>query len=297
MIPTPSFGDEVESLVNATSIVNTTPVVADLDVALYQGDALDVVRSLGDASVAGVVTSPPYLDARPEYASSTSVSWTLLFDELARVSRGGIALNVGRLWRQGVESLWWLELLERARSAGWELYDTLVWIKPNANPIQGRVLANSHEYVLLLGRDGVEFHPEELRTEYAPGSVERLRRRWISSVSVKDDTSARNGPRRDGKRGERRVPNEDGARARSFLVGYVGREKGNPHPAPMPLDVAGPLVCLVALPDELVLDPFAGSGTTLVAARLHGRDALGVELDPDFCAIAAERLAQQGIRI
>lgn len=273
--------------------MRTPAVFVDPDVALYAGDALELLRELDDDAVDAVVTSPPYLDARPEYAGSSSIDWPALFGELRRVTRRGVALNVGRLWRDGLERLWWLELLEAAAAAELEVVDSLVWLKPNANPIQGAVLANSHEHVWLLGRSARDFNPDALRTEYAEGSVDRLRRRWVASVSVKDDTAARNGPRRDEKRGERREPNEAGARARSFVVAYTGGEKGNPHPAPMPLELARTLVELVALERELVLDPFAGSGTTLLAARQAGRDALGFELDVDYCAYASRRLAQQ----
>jgi DNA modification methylase len=44
-----------------------------------------------------------------------------------------------------------------------------------------------------------------------------------------------------------------------------------------------------------VLDPFAGSGTTLLVARKHGRHSIGIELNPDYCQLAADRLAQQSL--
>jgi site-specific DNA-methyltransferase (adenine-specific) len=46
-----------------------------------------------------------------------------------------------------------------------------------------------------------------------------------------------------------------------------------------------------ASPPGMILDPFAGSGTTLVAARAAGRPAIGIEIDKGFCRVAADRLA------
>jgi site-specific DNA-methyltransferase (adenine-specific) len=63
------------------------------------------------------------------------------------------------------------------------------------------------------------------------------------------------------------------------------------HPTQKPLSVLLPLVETFCPPGGLVLDPFAGSGSTLVAARMLGRRYLGIELDPAYCAIARRRLA------
>jgi site-specific DNA-methyltransferase (adenine-specific) len=66
----------------------------------------------------------------------------------------------------------------------------------------------------------------------------------------------------------------------------------NPHPAPFPIELARRCIRLSTWPDEAVFDPFAGSGTTLVAARQLGRRAIGVECSETYCAMAVERLAQ-----
>ncbi|CCG03764.1 DNA-methyltransferase [Blastococcus saxobsidens] len=63
------------------------------------------------------------------------------------------------------------------------------------------------------------------------------------------------------------------------------------HPVPKPLPVMTALVRLSAPPGGLVLDPFAGSGTTLAAARRAGRRSIGVELEARFCRTAVRRLA------
>lgn len=64
----------------------------------------------------------------------------------------------------------------------------------------------------------------------------------------------------------------------------------NPHPAPFPVEL--PSRCIDATNPRIVLDPNSGSGTTLVAARLHGCSAIGIEKDERWCELAAHRLAQ-----
>lgn len=62
------------------------------------------------------------------------------------------------------------------------------------------------------------------------------------------------------------------------------------HPTPKPARLMRKL--LTVLPDGLVVDPFAGSGATLQAAKYTGRKAIGIELEEKYCEIAAKRLAQ-----
>lgn len=263
------------------------PAVETPDLALYLGDVLDVLPTLGDGIADACVTSPPYLDARPEYGTLAPADWPEFFEELRRiVAPAGAALfNVGRLWRDGVELDWWIDLLATAKRAGWGHLDTLVWVKPNANPIHGRVFTNAHEYVLVLGDpERVILNEDDVRTEYDPESLARFQRRYRRGAGVKG------GHERDQAS---RDANEGGARARSFFIGYTGGEKGNPHPAPMTLEVAEHLVRAASFPGQTVIDPFMGSGTTALAARNLGRRAVGVELDPTWVAYCAERNAQQ----
>ena len=61
------------------------------------------------------------------------------------------------------------------------------------------------------------------------------------------------------------------------------------HPAPYPLELASRLVRMFSFCGDTVLDPFSGSGTTMVAAMKWGRNSLGIEIDPDYCRMAARR--------
>ena len=64
------------------------------------------------------------------------------------------------------------------------------------------------------------------------------------------------------------------------------------HPAIMPLTLARQCVEITSHLGDLVLDPYAGSGTTLIAARDRGRKWIGVELKPEFVALIERRMAE-----
>ena len=62
------------------------------------------------------------------------------------------------------------------------------------------------------------------------------------------------------------------------------------HPAPYPLELATRLVRMFSFTGDTVLDPFCGSGTTMVAALRSGRSSIGIEIDPEYCRMAAKYL-------
>jgi DNA modification methylase len=62
------------------------------------------------------------------------------------------------------------------------------------------------------------------------------------------------------------------------------------HPAPFPLELASRLVRMFSFSGDTVLDPFCGTGTTMIAALKHGRNSIGVEIDDDYCRMAARHL-------
>jgi len=65
------------------------------------------------------------------------------------------------------------------------------------------------------------------------------------------------------------------------------------HPAPFPVELASRLVQMFSFTGDTVLDPFCGTATTMVAALKHGRNSVGVELDTDYCKLAASRLMNE----
>jgi hypothetical protein len=70
------------------------------------------------------------------------------------------------------------------------------------------------------------------------------------------------------------------------------KDRGTPHPTVKPEWLMRAIICDFTDEGETVLDPFMGSGTTLVAAKRLGRKVIGIELEEKYCEIAAQRLAQ-----
>lgn len=83
-----------------------------------------------------------------------------------------------------------------------------------------------------------------------------------------------------------------GGSAATWTHGTVKKNRPN-HPCPKPLGLMRELVYLFTDQGETILDPFLGSGTTLVAAKSLGRSGIGIEIDEKFCEVAAKRLEQQ----
>jgi len=82
---------------------------------------------------------------------------------------------------------------------------------------------------------------------------------------------------------------------RDFHVGNVAGIFGeqNGHPCPRPLDTMRQIVAIATPEHGIVVDPFCGSGTTLLAAKQLYRRAIGIEVNEEYCEIAARRLAQE----
>ncbi len=246
------------------------------------GDCLELMRQMDAASVDVVVTSPPYnlkiaygryADARSEgdyldwmFAVATAIRRVLKPD-------GSLFLNVS-----GSSSRPWLpfELIVRLRAI-FTLQNHITWIKSigigadsvgHFKPIGGhRFLHHNHEHVFHLTLSG------EVRLD-----------RLAIGLPFKDKSNiARRGHARDLR-----------CRGNTWFIPYQtvkSRAQKFHHPAGFPLEL--PLWCiqLHGVAGATVLDPFAGTGTTLLAARAAGGRGIGIELDPAYVEAALGRLA------
>jgi DNA modification methylase len=266
-------------------------IFSDVDCTLWHGDALRHLRELPDESIDAVVTSPPYGDQRtyggvpPDFYAQWLGQFFLPLERILKPT-GSVMLNLGRIFRNGEEHSYLEQTLLWLRKAGWARIDTIVWAKTKAMPMGPPYLNNRHEFVYWLAQNTKAYRGyDEVRVPHALETVARYERGNLRGQKDGDAYTVR----------ERPPLNPLGMVPPSVFSCSVGSEAGNPHPAPMALELAEHLVRLACPPGGTVLDPFAGSGTTAVAARKHGRKTVLIEQNLGYCEFIARRLGQQSL--
>ena len=172
---------------------------------------------------------------------------------------------------------------------GWWLRSDIIWAKPNPMPesVTDRP-TKAHEYVFLLAKAERYYYDAEAVREAGKEHAGRA------------DTFAR-----DGAVASHVLPGQHAAEHRSGRTDRVpaGRNKRSvwtvatePYPdahfATYPTALVKPCILAGCPAGGAVLDPFAGSGTTLAVARALGRDAIGIELNPAYVELAHRRIGQ-----
>ena len=262
---------------------------------LLCGDARQALSLLPDNSVQTVLTSPPYWSlrdyeveeqtGRDDNLDSYIESVVGTFDEVFRVLRddGTVWLNVGDSYTSGNRRYRAPDRKNRARAmqvrpptpeglkpkdligvpwrlafalqeAGWWLRSEVIWHKPNAHPesVLDRP-TKAHETIFLLSK-AKDYHY---------------------------DTEAVRGPKGRRLRSVWDLPTEPVKRSNG---------RADDHPAMMPLTLALRCIAITGRKDGVVLDPYAGSGTTLLAAAEHGYMWVGAEIKPSFVDLIEHRI-------
>lgn len=98
------------------------------------------------------------------------------------------------------------------------------------------------------------------------------------------------------QREESRIGKEDFDRWFQQIWNITGASTKQ-HPAPFPIELATRLVRMFSFTGDTVLDPFCGSGTTMIAAFRTGRNSIGVEIDPEYCRMAARFLKAESANL
>ena len=293
----PSRNDYAPARTNAFRSIGEDdgPVDSLSQSLLVHGHAVDALDLVPEESVQTVVTSPPYWSLRDyevdrqigrddpleEYVSG-------IVDTFAKVRRvlaadGAVWLNVGDSYTSGNRTYRAPDRKNRARAMavrpptpeglkpkdligvpwrlalalqedGWWLRSEVVWCKPNAHPESVRDRpTKAHETVFLLSKNQNYYYDEE--AVRGPNG-RRLRTIW-------------------------EIPTEPRKRS-----------NGEDHPAVMPMALARRCVRMTSRAGDFVLDPYAGSGTTLLAAQGMDRRWVGVELKEKYVRLIERRLRE-----
>ena len=303
-----SQGSATVGLMAPTCSPHGRPAVpADSDAALSQlleeavawGDAAEWLPRLPERSVDLFFTSPPYADARSysEIHPDRYVEWFLPFAAAmldATAVSGSFVLNiknrvanVGPL--RGQRHPYVYELVLGMQRMGWRWIETYIWSKPNAIPGRfGPRTKDSFEYVYHFAKGSQPyFDLDAVRVPYKADRAEIDRRRL-------DNNGRRNTEAGFGR--DRRKTYEKGGADPGNVIEVCqtyNQHKGpaGQHTAVMPEGLAAFFVKAACPPGGMVVDPFAGSGTTVVIGLRHGRRAAGIELHRDYVEVARNRIA------
>lgn len=258
-----------------------TPFYEDDDVQLYLGDMREVLPALG-VTADLIVADPPY--------EETSHKWDRWPDDWL-VTAGSTARS---MWCFGGLRMF-MRYAQEFNAAGWKLsHDTIgkddqadveiVWEKHNASGPDNDRFRRIHEQAGLFyrgawnGPQGTYRDPQRIAT----GVIERNR-------------TVGKGYKAIGQRGEyaeRKQWSDQGTRLMTSVIKARSMHRiGGIHPCEKPLGLLDPLIRYGCPKGGLVVDPFAGSGSTLDAARQAGRKAIGIEGHEPYVEAAARRLS------
>ncbi|MEM1751404.1 MAG: site-specific DNA-methyltransferase [Archaeoglobaceae archaeon] len=164
---------------------------------------------------------------------------------------------------EGFQSVY-ADIVEIAKKVGWKYFSTIIWNESNISrrTAWGSWLSASAPYVIA---------PVEV-------IVLLYKEKWKKAKQGKSDVSR-----------------EEFIEWTNGLWSFPGENRKRiGHPAPFPLELPMRCIKLFSFVDDVVLDPFLGSGTTLIACALTNRIGIGVEIDRKYCEIAKKRLINEG---
>jgi len=262
-------GLRIEKAANTVSQSQSSPIT------LINGDALDH-SLLPKESVDLIVTSPPY-NLGIEYGSSDD---NLTDSEYGRFSHGWLSnclfwskpsgrlvVNVPFDCHKDEHSSLYAKTVTIAEYVGWDFRTTIVWNK--------RQLSNRLAWGSFMSASAPNvMAPVEALIVFSKGE-------WKRSSAGRHSRIGRN-------------------EFKKWTYGLWSirceSKKRIGHPAPYPVELPRRIIKLFSFANDVVLDPFSGSATTLIAAHQLGRPAIGIELDAGYCSLAAARLqAEEGV--
>ncbi|MGI0132836.1 MAG: DNA-methyltransferase [Thermoplasmata archaeon] len=244
------------------------PFVDRKGIRAFKGDILTI--DLAPSSVDLIVTSPPYgvdvkyatFDDAIPYGDylTFSAKWLARCLELTKTD-GRLCLNLPLDKNKGGHQSVYSDVLQVAKEAGWKYFSTIVWNEQNISrrTAWGSWTSASAPHVIA---------PVEVVVLLYKGT-------WEKATKGKSD-----------------ITRDEFIAWTNGMWGFNGETRAVGHPAPFPTELPKRCIKLFSYVGDTVLDPFAGSGTTLVACLTTGRKGLGVEVSQEYCEIIERRLRE-----
>jgi len=264
------------------------------------GDCQDVLKNLPDNSVDLIFTSPPYADQRKNTYGGVSpdqyVEWFLpKTEQFLRILKptGTFILNIKERVVNGERHTYVLELIIEMRKQGWLWTEEFIWHKKNSYPGKwpNRFRDNWERLIQFNKQKKFTMNQEAVMVPVGDWAKDRL-----ANLSSTDQT-----------RDESKVGSGFGKRVANWLgrelvyptnVIHLATECGNRnHSAAFPADLPEWFIKLFTNADDLVLDPFMGSGTTALAAVKLGRNFTGIDTNPEYVTLAQNRIANVQMKL
>jgi DNA modification methylase len=264
------------------------------------GDCESVLADVPDNSVDLIFTSPPYADQRRHTYGGVKpeeyVDWFLpKAEQFLRVLKpsGTFILNIKERVVNGERHTYVLELIIELRKQGWLWTEEFMWHKKNSYPGKWpNRFRDSWERLLQFNKHR-QFNMYQDAVMVPVGDWSKSRLSKLSNTDqVRDESKVNSG---FGKNVSNWVGRD---MVYPTNVIHMSTECSNRnHSAAFPLELPSWFIKLFSAEDDLVLDPFVGSGTTAEAAKLLGRHYLGIDLSPEFYDLAETRVGQSQYRL
>jgi site-specific DNA-methyltransferase (adenine-specific) len=267
---------------------------------IFQGDSKEILQNLPDDSIDLIFTSPPYADRRKQTYGGVKpedyVEWFLpISNQLLRVLKptGTFVLNIKEKAESGERSIYVLELILALRKQGWLWTEEFIWHKKNSFPGKwSNRFRDSWERLLQFNKDR-KFNMYQDAVKVPIGDWSKLRLKNLSKVDKIRD-NAKNGSG-FGKNVSNWLERET---VYPTNVLHLATECNNKnHSAAFPDALPEWFIKLFTQESDTVLDPFAGSGTTLRVAQNLYRNSIGIEIVPEYVASIQSQITGKSLPI
>lgn len=260
---------------------------------IYLGDSKEILKLLPDNSVDLIVTSPPYADQRKSTYGGIHpdkyVEWFLpISKELLRVLKptGTFILNIKEKVVAGERSTYVIELIMAMKKQGWLWTEEFIWHKKNSYPGKWpNRFRDSWERLLQFNKNR-QFNMYQEQVMVPMGDWAKNRLKNLSETDKLRDNS------KVGSGFGKNVSNwVDRDKAYPTNVLHLATECNNKnHSAAFPEDLPEWFIKLFTQQNDTVLDPFMGSGTTLIVANRMKRNSIGIDIIPEYCDMVRKQL-------